>query len=127
MPRLRPSLRVTVAVLIAVGTVSYAAAATLGTRTVTVGAGRVGVPACDSDGFAYTRALDASHNVTSVTVSGIDAACNGGTLQLALTNAANAALGSGSGAVGTDGSVTVSIAGTAPAAQVTAYRAAISS
>jgi hypothetical protein len=124
--RIRPSLRVTVAALVATGTVSYAAAATLSTRASTIGSGRVGIPACDSNGFDYTRALDASHNVTSVTVSGIDAACNGGTLQLALVNAAGAALGTGSAAVGSGGSVTISVSGTAAAAQVTAYKAAIS-
>jgi hypothetical protein len=125
VPRVKPSLRVTVAALLAVGTVGYAAAATLQTASKALQSGRVTVPACDSDGFSYTRQLDGSHNVTSVTVSGIDAACNGGTLQLALIDASSAALGSGSAAVGTSGSDTISIGGTAPASSVTAYKAVI--
>jgi hypothetical protein len=60
-------------------------------------------------------------------VSGIAAACSGGTLQLTLANGSNAALGSGSAAVTASGNVTVSIAGTAPAAQVTSYKVAIAS
>ena len=125
MPRLKPSLRVTFAVLVATGTVSYAAAATLHTASKTIGSGRVAVPACDSDGFSYTRTLDGSHDITSVTVSGINAACSGGTLQLALIDGSNAALGSGSAAVDGSGSATVSITGTALASSVTAYKAAI--
>lgn len=111
-------------VLIA-GGVSYAAAATLTTGSKQVGAGNAVVPICDTDGFTYTRTLDASRNVTSVTVSGINAACNGGTLQLTLADAANAALGSGSAAVDTSGYATVTIAGTAPAGSVASYKSAI--
>jgi hypothetical protein len=61
-----------------------------------------------------------------VTISGINAACTGGTLQLALTDAANAAIGTGSGTVTGSGTLTLSISGTPVAANVTAYRSAIS-
>jgi hypothetical protein len=111
--------------LLLAGGVSYAAAATLTTGSKQVGAGKAVVPICDTDGFTYTRTLDASHNVTSVTVSGINAACNGGTLQLTLADGANASLGSGSAAVTTSGSATITITGTAPAASVASYKSAI--
>jgi len=119
--------RVLVAVLVAtvVGGASYAFAATLLTTSKSLAAGKAAVTPCDSDGFTYTRTLNSSKNVTSVTVSGINAACSGGTLKLTLAGASNSSLGTGSAAVTSSGAVTVSITGTAPAASVNAYHAAI--
>jgi hypothetical protein len=107
------------------GTVSYAAAASLSFGTKSLGSGGITVPVCDSDGFTYTRVLSAAHNVTSVTVSGINAACSGGTLKLTLTGAANASVGSGSVAVTGTGNATVAISPTPLASTVTSYRSAI--
>ena len=121
-------LRVVTALVAAcVGAASYAAAATLGTTSKALQSGRVSVPACDSDGFTYTRTLDASHNVSTVTVSGINAACNTGKLTLTLTDSSNASLASGTATVGTTGNVTVTLTGTAPAANVKNYVVAIAS
>lgn len=114
-----------VLVTVTAGTVSYAAAATLGTASGPLGTGGVAVLPCDADGFAYTRQLDASRRITAVTISGINPACAGGTLQLTLTNASNAAIGTGSGAVNSSGVLTVVISGAPLAADVTAYRSAI--
>jgi hypothetical protein len=108
----------------AVGT---AAAASLSFTTNMLGSGRAAQPACDSDGFTYTHTVNtaASHGVLTVTVSGIDAGCSGGTLKLTLADASNASIGTGSGAVTGTGFVTLTIAGTPPSANVAKYQAAI--
>lgn len=118
---------VTALVFAGAGSASYAAAASLGIVSGPLAAGTTAVPACDTDGFTYTRALDASHDVAQVTVSGINAACAGGTLVLTLTDSSAAAIGSGSGAVTSSGYVTVSIDTPPPAASVMAYHVAITS
>lgn len=111
--------------LLAAAGAGVAAAATLATSSVSLGSGNAAVPICDSNGFTYTRTLSSGQNVATVTVSGIDASCAGGTLQLTLANAANVALGSGSASVTGSGNVTVTIAGTAPAASIASYKVAI--
>lgn len=123
------SLLITILVLLAAGATSFAAAATLGVTSTTLGAGRTAVPACDTDGFSYTHTLDTSHNVATVTVSGVAAACAGATLQLTLADSVNASIGSSSAALpvsGFTGSATMTISGTAASASVAAYRVAIS-
>jgi hypothetical protein len=123
------SILITILVLLAAGATSFAAAATLAVTSTTLGAGRTAVPACDTDGFTFTHTLDTSHNVATVTVSGIAAACAGATLQLTLANSLNASIGSSNAALpssGFTGAATLTIAGTAPSANVAAYRVAIS-
>jgi uncharacterized membrane-anchored protein len=83
----------------------YAMAASLGGVTSNaVGADDVAVAACDSDGIssAYTTAWDATdkrYEVTAVTVSGVDDACDGQTLSVSLTDTAGVQLGTGSVAI----------------------------
>jgi hypothetical protein len=123
------SILITILVLLAAGATSFAAAATLGVTSKTLGAGRTAVPACDTDGFTFTHTLTTSHDVATVTVSGIALACAGATLQLTLANAVNTSIGSSSAvlpAAGFTGAATMAIAGVAPSASVAAYRVAIS-
>jgi hypothetical protein len=85
--------------------------------------------ACDTDGFTFTHTLDTSHNVATVTVSGIAAPCAGATLQVTLADSVNASIGSSSAALpaaGFTGAATMTIVGTAPSANVAAYQVAIS-
>src|SRR5436190_857538 len=78
-----------------------ASAATLGGVTSgTIGANTVAVTACDTDGVttSYTTAYDATlaaYEVTSVTVSGINVACDGGTVFVTLAKTDNTVLGTG--------------------------------
>ena len=80
--------------------------------------------ACTSS-LSATRNVNNSGNVTQVNVAGIPTACSGETLSVTLVGAANAALGTGSGTVGSCGtscSVTItSFGGTVSAANVLGY------
>lgn len=100
-----------------------AAAATLAIGSNKLSAGNSGVTACTSS-LAATRNVDNTGNVTQVNVAGIPTACNGETLSVTLVGAANAALGTGSGTVGSCGascSVTITGFGTVSAASVSGY------
>lgn len=76
-----------------------ASAATLGTiGGASLGAGVQVVASCDTDGvsLAYQTAFDATtgkYKVTSVDVSGINAACDGKNLKMTLSNATFVAQG----------------------------------
>jgi hypothetical protein len=101
-----------------------AAAATLALGSTKLSAGNATVTACTSS-LAATRNVDNSGNVTQVNVAGIPTACSGETLSVTLVGAASAALGTGSGTVGSCGtscSVTItSFGATVSAANVLAY------
>jgi hypothetical protein len=101
-----------------------AAAATLAIGSTKLSAGSAGVTACTSS-LSATRNVDNSGNVTQVNVAGIPTACSGETLSVTLVGSGNAALGSGSGTVGSCGtscSVTItSFGGTVSAANVNGY------
>lgn len=101
-----------------------AAAATLALGSTKLSAGNASVAKCTAS-LAATRNVDNSGNVTQVNVAGIPTACSGETLSVTLVGAANAALGSGSGTVGSCGttcSVTItSFGGTVSAGSVLAY------
>ena len=79
---------------IATSTAVFAMAATLGGITSTgLGADTTVVASCDTDGVsvAYTTTWDAPnaiYEVTTVTVSGLNAACDGKAISVSLTNAA---------------------------------------
>jgi hypothetical protein len=119
-------------VAFAVGASSWAAAATLTVTSPTLGSGNVAVGSCDTDGVTFTaRAIDtsASHNVTSLTVSSINAACAGETLTVTLADAAGTTAYLTSSVAlpssGFTGAGTVTFSGTAPAASIGSYRIAI--
>jgi hypothetical protein len=118
---------VIVACVVGAAAVGTAAAASLSLTTNMLGSGQAPQPACDSDGFTYTHTVDttASHGVLTVTVSGINAACSGGTLKLTLANSSNGSIGTGSGAVTATGFVTLTITGLPASATVAKYQAAI--
>jgi hypothetical protein len=101
-----------------------AAAATLAIGSTKLSAGNASVTACTSS-LSATRNVDNSGNVTQVNVAGIPTACSGETLSITLVGSGNAALGSGSGTVGSCGttcSVTItSFGATVPAASVNGY------
>jgi hypothetical protein len=80
-----------------------AAAATLAVGSNKLSAGNAGVTACTSSALTATRSVDNSGNVTQVNVAGIPTACSGETLSVTLVGTANAALGSGTGTVGSCG------------------------
>jgi hypothetical protein len=79
----------------------FAMAASLGGITSgTVGADTTTVAACDSDGVTatYTVAWDATderYEISTVTVGGVAAACDGLTLSVTLTDSGGAQIGSG--------------------------------
>ena len=80
----------------------FALAASLGGITSDkVGADNTTVASCDTDGVStsYATAWDATdkrYEVTSVTVSGVNDACDGQTLNVSLTDSTGAQIGSGS-------------------------------
>ena len=112
-------------VLLGIGAFGLAAAsaASLGGLTSdTLGADNAAVTSCDSDGvtLAYTNAYDATaglYKTSSVTISGMAAACNGKSLSITLASA-SASLGSGT-AVVSGTSQTVALSTTADAKLVT--------
>src|SRR5215208_2265680 len=116
-------------VAFAVGASSWAAAATLSVSPNTLGSGSAVVASCDTDGVTFTaRAIDtsASHNVTSLTVSSINAACAGETLTVTLANAAGTTTYQTSSVAlpssGFTGAATLTFSGSAPAASIGSYR-----
>ena len=104
----------------------FAMAASLGGVTSTsVGADNTTVASCDTDGVttAYATAWDPTdkrYEVTSVTVGGVNDACDGRTLGVTLTDGSGAQIGTGSLAIPTSAAVshTVSLS-TASSAKLT--------
>jgi hypothetical protein len=97
---------------LALATGILGAAASLSLTSATVGAATVATPRCTAVGLTVLQNL-AGGTVASVTVSGLPAACGGGTLQATVNNGAT--FGSGSSVVPAGGgSVTVAL-GAAPA------------
>ena len=75
------------------GSVAASAATLGGVTAASLGADVTTVAACDTDGvtLAYTTSFaSGGYQVTAVTVSGINAACTGQNLRLALTDTAGA-------------------------------------
>lgn len=94
----------------------FALAASLGGITSgKVGADNTAVASCDTDGVttSYATAWDATdkrYEVTSTTVSGVNDACDGETLSVALTDSTGAQIGSGSMAIPTSAATSFSVA-----------------
>ena len=87
----------------AFGLAAASAASLGGLTSASLGADNGAVTSCDSDGvtLAYTNTYNATsgkYETTTVTVSGMNAACTGKTLSITLASA-SASLGSGGGAV----------------------------
>jgi hypothetical protein len=105
---------------------AFAMAASLGGITsAKVGADNTAVASCDTDGVAtsYATAWDATdkrYEVTSVTVSNVNDACDGQTLSVSITDSTGAQIGSGTLAIPTSAATshTVSLT-TAPSAKLT--------
>jgi hypothetical protein len=85
----------------------FALAASLGGVTSgKVGADNTTVASCDTDGVttSYATAWDATNKryaITSVTVSGVNDACDGQTLSVSLTDSSGTSLATGSTAIPT--------------------------
>ena len=124
-------MRRTILLVILVATAASAVAALAAGLTVAstrLGGGGTAVTGCDSDGFTFQNKLDVSGVVTSVTVSGINAACAGGNLKLTLASSSAASIGSGSAALpasGFTGSVVVSMSPQPQPDQINRYVAAV--
>lgn len=74
---------------------SVALAASLGVGSAALGAGVAAVPRCDANGFTYTFTTSGG-DLTAVTVADLaDPACEGGELQLTLTDSTGASIASG--------------------------------
>lgn len=105
--------------------VSALAASLGGITSDKVGADNTTVASCDTDGVStsYATAWDATdkrYEVTSVTVSGVNDACDGQTLNVSMTDSTGAQIGSGNvlipASVATAHTVTMT---TAPSAKLT--------
>jgi hypothetical protein len=96
---------IAVAVALAVFGGTFAFAASLGgiTAAGTVGDSAAVVASCDTDGVSTSFAAPAwdggikHYGVSDLTVSGIDAACNGDAIHVTLTDSSGASLGEASG------------------------------
>lgn len=104
---------------------TFAMAATLGgISTTDLGADTTVVASCDSDGVTvdYSTAFDAANGiqeVTAVNVSGIDAACDGQSIDIGLTNGAGtSSTNAVQGTVDSSGSISVAVTGGFPAEDV---------
>jgi hypothetical protein len=113
----------------------YGFAATLNVGANALSAGNAAVASCESTGTptgTYALAYDSTlpgYKVSSVTVTGMDPACNGKTVSVTLTGASNASLASGSAVYSSTGSNTTvsipSLVGTPNATGVTGVSVAV--
>ena len=104
----------------------FAMAASLGGITSNqVGADNTAVASCDTNGVttSYATGWDATdkrYEITSVTVGGVNDACDGETLSVSLTDSTGAQIGSGSVAIPTSAATSHTVTmSTAPSAQST--------
>ena len=104
----------------------FAMAASLGGITSNdVGADNTAVASCDTNGVTTSYATgwdttDKRYEITSVTVGGVNDACDGDTLSVSLTDSTGAQIGSGSVAIPTSAATSHTVTmSTAPSAQLT--------
>jgi hypothetical protein len=95
------------AALLVFGGVLAMAASLGGITSTKVGADNTALASCDTDGVStsYTTAwdgIDKRYEISTVTVGGVAAACDGQTLSVSLTNLAGDQIASGSVAIPTD-------------------------
>ena len=117
------------------GAVTGSAASLGGITSNGLGADDTIVAACDTDGVstsyatAYNTTGSAGYKVTTVTVSGLNNACDGDAIEVRLTGAGNASLESATKTVETDGaatSTTLTFNGTTLAESVTGVHIVVS-
>lgn len=107
-PRVLAGALCAIAVL-AVTALSASAAGLGGLTPGSLGSGSAAVEPCDADGFTYDFTISTGL-VTAVVVGDVaDPACEGGTMQLALVDAAGTALASGTAAIATDADTDVNL------------------
>ena len=117
--------RIALAVIVTatlLGVVAASAASLGGITSGNLGADTGVVASCDTDGvtLAYTNSYDATlgrYQTTSVSVSGINTACNTKAISLTLKDASNVSLASGSGTVAA-GAATLTMSGSGANANV---------
>ncbi len=103
-------------------TIALASAATIGSVTdAGLGAGNAVVASCDTDGVntAYTTAYSAStpgYNVTAVSVTAINTACNGKAISVTVAKTDGSTPASGTGAVASGAANNIAISPAIPAA-----------
>ena len=119
-----------IAGIAALGVVGASAASLGGITSNSLGADTAVVGSCDTDGvtLAYTNAYDATsglYRTTSVTVSGINAACAGKALSLTLKDSAGASLANGTVASIVGTSAAVAMSGTGASANAVVGAAAV--
>lgn len=83
-------------------------AASIGTASTTLGAGKASVTGCDTDGVTVTQVLT-GNNVTVVAVAGIAAACGSGSLSVTVHTGTSSSTGVATVPAG-GGSMTVALA-----------------
>jgi hypothetical protein len=95
---MRKRLLIALAVGSAVFAGAYAMAASLPVSSTRLGSGNAVVPSCDTDGVAttytvsYSASGTAGYKIDTAEISGVAPACNGGSMKVTLTGAANASL-----------------------------------
>jgi hypothetical protein len=103
------------------------AAATLALGSDPLAAGNAAVSSCGIGSLTASRTVDNSGFVTQVSVSGLPAACAGGTLSVTLVASGGGGIGSASGAVPAGGGTMSfsSFGATVPATSLAAYSFAV--
>ena len=134
LPHRRRTLIAIVLALTLFGAI-YGFAATLNVGANSLSAGNAAVASCQAGGTptgTYTVAYDSTvpgYKVSSVTVKGMDPACDGTTVAVTLTGASNASLASGSAIYSSAGSNTqvnvTSLVGTPSASSVIGVSVAV--
>ena len=107
--------------------VGGAVAVGLPTAAKSLGSGTTTLVRCDSNGVGLTYQLNASGQLTSVTIDNINGACAGGTARVTLLNASTV-IGSGTASLPTSGftgKVVVTLSSTVSPSSVTKTAAAI--
>ena len=107
--------------------VAGAVATGLPTTASSLGAGTAALVVCDGNGYAATYQQNASGQLTSVTLTNINAGCAGGTARVTLLNGSTV-VGSGTASLpssGFSGTVVVSLSSTVSPTSVTTLAAVI--
>jgi hypothetical protein len=103
--------------------IAFASAATIGTVTdAGVGSGNTVVASCDTDGVntaygtAYSASAPAGYNVTTVSVTNINTACNGKTISVTVAKSDGSTPATGTGTVASGAANNIAVSPAIPAA-----------